>query len=124
MRKKTRNYESCEKLLSFSLAFVVSFEDVFCFTVKYNKRVFLNISEFGYILDKPTISGRLYVYGMLTGNVIKTVEVLAPGAKSHCAMHCIKNQCTGYKIMELFELFTNEQILQIVLVYIYLCLKC
>ena len=56
------------------------------------------ISEYGYSLDQLSKSGVLFEYGLLTGNVAKMVEVPAKGAKSECALHCITDQCKGYKI--------------------------
>ena len=56
------------------------------------------ISEFGYSLDQQGKSGVLFEYGLLTGNATKMVEVPAKGAKSQCALHCITDQCKGFKI--------------------------
>ena len=66
--------------------------------IEFKERLSVTISEFGYVPDGVTSSGVLYEYGVLTGQVEKTVAVSAGGAKSQCAIHCIAMGCKGYKI--------------------------
>ena len=66
--------------------------------IEFKERLSVTISEFGYVPDGVTSSGVLYNYGVVAGQVEKTVAVSVGGAKSQCAIHCLSMQCNGYKI--------------------------
>ena len=55
-------------------------------------------SEFGFVRNQLTELKQEISYGMLTGNVTKTMELSAGDRAIECAVHCFEMKCSGFKI--------------------------
>ena len=63
-----------------------------------NEGIDITISEFGFVRTQLTELKQEIKYGMLTGNVTKTIELSAEDRAIECAVHCFERKCFGFKI--------------------------
>ena len=63
-----------------------------------NEGIDITISEFGFVRNQLTELKQEIKYGMLTGNVTKTIELSAGNRAIECAIHCFEMKCFGFKI--------------------------